>query len=613
MLLMKPAPASDATRIAPPTDEADAQAQARFEAIEPILTFDRVKYSALRLSDGRAVTTGDLMVEYIAATRTVAGKRVSKRTLWRWVSQFRAGSMPALTRKTRVDQGTSKFFTRYSAAAVLVAAEYHKPYSTCQRAYDALVRDRELLQIPEAELPSYTTVRNFLDSLPEPMKILGREGLRRYNERCAPHLQRRYTDIDVNELWVADHQIHDTEVRNDCMTGAAMDAPIRLQLTCIMCMRSRKIVGYCFTVNGDWRSIATALRRACEQYGPCKVFYADNGADFKKAAAGASRISRPSREEIQAAADELMRTGPLQQLGIAVQHCVPYSPQSKPIERLFGTVHGGLDAIMPGFLTGNAYNRPDQAILAGAEHRKLMKMNLGAASTLMPASYFIKLAETWIEKKYNAGHHHRGRGMNGHTPNEIFDEGYPLSNRRSADPDVLAMLLHERRTCLVRRTAVTIDGMRYMPLQSSPESWVAIHNANETQIAVAYDPLDPTTVIALDARGCRMATLVAERLVEHPGLEKGSRENAAQISDMMSTRRRLLSATAGTVKQIHRSVALAGHKTDLEHLAALAGLDVPVDELVSQRAVRAQTRASDTATAPPSSFDIAAEIIGDLA
>jgi hypothetical protein len=203
--------------------------------------------------------------------------------------------------------------------------------------------------------------------------------------------------------------------------------------------------------------------------------------------------------------------------------------------------------------------------------------------------------------------------MNGRTPNEVFEEGYPRDKRRTADPDVLAMLLHERRQCLVRRTAITIEGTRYMPEQSSSESWIAIHNANDTQITVAYDPLDPNVVVALDARGYRMATLVAERLMEQPGLEKGSRENSAQIAEMIGTRRRLLSATAGTVKQIHRAVALAGHKTDLEHLAALAGTEFPVDELVSQKSIRAQAKPSDAAMAPASAYDIAAEILGDLA
>jgi hypothetical protein len=576
-------------------DKGDAQARERFELIAPLVQWDRSKYQALRLRDGRAVTTADLMADYITQTRTIGDKPVSKRTLWRWVSQWRAGSLTGLARKTREDQGQSEFFTRYPAAAVLVAAEYHKPYATASRAYNALERDRELLQIPAEEMPSYTTVRKFLESLPAPMRILAREGQRQYSERCAPHLNRAYTDIPVNQTWVADHMIHDVEVRNDCMSGAPMDAPIRLQLTCLMDLRSRKIVGYCWTVNGDWRSIATALRRACEKYGPCQVFYCDNGRDFKKAAKGASRIKHPSREEIQTAAEALIQTGPLQQINMAVQFCIPFAPQGKPVERAFGTVHGGICSIMPHYTTGNAYTRPDQTILAGAEHRKLLKIGMGAASSLMPASMFIQLAETWIEQKYNAGHHHRGRGMDGRTPNQVFDAGYPAGQRRTADPDALAMLLHDRRTCLVRRTAITIDGKRFMPVQDSPESWIAIHNANETQIAVAYDPLDPNYAIALDARGRRMATLQAERFTAHPGLEGSTPENAALIGDMMQTRRRLLNATAGTVKRIHRTVAEAGHKSDLVHLAELAAeRNQPVDGLVSQRAVRPQDAAEET-------------------
>jgi hypothetical protein len=569
-------------------------ALARYEAIRPLVEFaegaGRAKFLALRLKNGRAVKRSDDLAEYLSQTVQVAGKHPSRATLWRWLAIYRANGLNGLARKSREDKGVSHFFTRYPAAAVLVASEYHKPYATIYRAFDALERDRELLQIPEAEMPSYSTVRNYLDSLPEAMKILAREGLAAYNTRFAPHLNRKFTDIPVNSIWVADHMIHDVEVRNDCFNAAPMDAPLRLQFTCLMDMRSRRIVGYCWTVNGDWRSIATALRRAVERFGPCETFYCDNGKDFKKAARGAEqtqRISRPTSTEIQTFSDELMR-GPVAQLGIRVQYCIPYAPQSKPIERAFGTVHGGLCAIMPHYTTGNAYLRPDQTIIAGAEHRKLMKHGLATESSLMPASFFIKLAETWIEQKYNAGHHHSGRGMDGRTPNEVFDSLYPVATRRSADPDVLAMLLHERRTAYVRRTAITIEGRRYMPVQSSSDSWAAIHNANETSITVAYDPLDPDHVIALDDQGRRMADLVAERLTEHPVDAEGHRTNDRQIGDMMRARALLRNATAGTVKQMHRSVALAGHKTELEHLAKLALADVSVDTLVSQKAVRTQ-------------------------
>jgi hypothetical protein len=597
------------------TPEQEKLALERYEAIRALDEFakgeGREKYFALRLKDGRSVKRLDDLAEYIGQTLKVAGKYPSRSTLFRWLASYRSAGLNGLGRKTRSDAGVCHFFSKYPAAAVLVASVFLNPSATAWRAFDALERDRELLRIPESEMPSYSTVRNYLDSLPEAMKILAREGLAAYNTRCAPHLNRKFTDIPVNDIWCADHMTHDWPVRNDCMTGAPKDASIRLQLTLIEDMRSRKFVGYCWTVNGDWRSIATALRLAVKRYGPCRVFYCDNGEDFKKAARGAERIGRPSPIEIQQFAEDLMR-GPIAQIGINIQYCRKYAPQSKPIERGNRIVHSAFDAISAHYLTGNAYNRPDQATIAQVEHKKLMKHGLGAASSLMPASFFIKLAETWIEQSYNAGHHHSGRGMDGRTPNEVFDAGYPLAESRTADPDVLAMLLHERRTSLVRRTAITIDGRRYMPVQSSPESWAAIHSANETSIVVAYDPLDPDYVIALDAHGRRMADLVVERLTEHPADGEVHAENDAAIHDSLQMRGRLLKATAGTVKQMHRSVALAGHKTELEHLAELALASVPVDELISQRAVRASDRPADSDIKETHSEDNAARYLARL-
>ncbi len=603
-----PAPDRPGQRISL-SPQAERQAAERLDAIQPLLHFDRAKYSALRLRDGQAVTTANLMASYIAETREVGRKKVSRTTLWAWVKAYRTGGLPALARKPRKDKGTSSFFTRYPAAAMLAMAERHKPHATFARAYDAIIRDQQLLQIPADELPSYETVRNFLESLPQPPAILARQGLRRYNETCAPHVARAYTDISANAFWVADHQIHDVELSNDCFPGLPLHAPVRLRFTCIMDMRSRKIVGYCWAIEGDWRSIVTALRRAAERYGPCQVFYCDNGADFKKVAKGAKR-TRPTAESIQQGADYIARCGAIQQLGSEVKFCLPYNAQAKPIERLFGTVHKRLDAIIHGYLTGNSYNRPDAAILLGAQHRKLVKAGRGGESALMPASFFIQCAETWIEEDYNRDHHHRGKGMGGRSPNEVFDEGYPLANRRQADPDVLAQLLYERRTAVVRRTAVTVDGRRYMPPPSSPESWAGLFNENRRTVVVVFDPLDPQRAVALDDSGRKLADLIAETLVENPLIS--TPESREPVRQMSQTKGRLLKASSIAIATMHEQVALAGHKSAIEHLAERVAAKTPVDDLISQRIVRQALRPNDHAHAPASAFDLAKDVLGEL-
>ena len=229
-----------------------------------------------------------------------------------------------------------------------------------------------------------------------------------------------------------------------------------------------------------------------------------------------------------------------------MQFCKPYSAQSKNIERGFGTMHSNFDAHLPHYTTGNAYTRPDQTILAGAEHRRLLKHGLGAASKLIPASQFIQLARTWVEQIYNAQHHHSGRGMDGRTPNQVFDELYPLAQRRTANPEILATLLYERRKALVRKTAVTIDGERYAPAVADHATYGRFYQLNDRSVTLAFDPLDPTEALAIDEQGNRYR-LERERLTEHPtgSLTETAPQTAAQIAATLQTRSRLLSATRG--------------------------------------------------------------------
>jgi hypothetical protein len=593
------------------------RAESRHAAILPLLEYElpgrRMVYSALRLQDDTAVTTKDLLARYLAETVKVEGKPVSPRTLWNWVKLWRQGGDAALGRKPRKDRGTSNFFTRYPAAARLVESEWLKPSASFTRAQNALYRDQALLRIPDAELPDLKTVTRYLKALPKPAALLARHGQKAWHDKCAPHVTRKYTDIPANGVWVSDHMIHDVEVRNDCFAGVAIDAPMRIRFTAIMDMRSRKFVGYCWAAEGDSRSIAAALRNAVARYGPPELFYCDNGKDFKKAAKGTQRL-RLTPEQKQEAYRFLEATGALQQLGIPVQFCRPYSAQSKNIERGFGTMHGDFDAMLPHYTTGNAYTRPDQTILAGAEHRRLLKFGLGAASKLVPASQFIRLAQTWVEQVYNAQHAHTGKGMDGRTPNAVFDELYPPAQRRTANPEILATLLYERRKALVRKTAVTIDGERYAPAVADHETYGRFYQLNDRSVTLAFDPLDPVEAVAIDDQGNRYR-LERERQTEHPAgsLTAQAPETAALIAATLQTRSRLLSATAGTVKRIHKSVAEAGHKTDLQHLAELAAQTNPVDEsLISQRLIRQNTRPSEDARAPKSSHDIAAEFLGEL-
>jgi putative transposase len=587
-------------RITLPPD-AERQANERLAIIQPLIDYAadpgaRSRFTQLRTGDGRAVTTADLLATYLAETHNV-----SRATLWNWKKSYATGGFNALARGIRSDKGQSRFFSRYPNAAQLVASIYLKPYQTVARAYDNLLRDHQLLGVPPCDLPSYETVRSFLEALPKPITVLARKGERAYTERMTPYLQRGYEDVPANHCWVADHCIHDVEVRNDCFEGVPENAPMRLRFSAFIDMRTRKFVGYCFAPEGNSRVITTALRRGIERYGPPELVYCDNGKDYKKVAKGARPVSQ---EWVEQEYTSLERTGVLQRLGIAVQFCMPYHPQSKLIERAFRTVHQKFDALFPHYTTGNAYLRPDQTTLAMMEHRKLLKMDRGHESPLVPASHFIRMATVWIEQDYNAGHSHSGRGMDGQTPDQVFDALYPVAQRRGADPAVLGQLLWETKKCLVTNTGITLNKRRYVP--ANPESSGVLHLANRTDVLVCYDPHDPDHAVIADLDGRPIAQVQADILLPH------SAEAGPAIAASMQERRRLRNATVSTVRQIHQNVAMMGHKSDLQILHERALLPAAVGDSIVHRMTAPRPAITPNAS-PRYSHDIAAEFLSEEA
>jgi hypothetical protein len=591
------------TRIALSAD-AEKQAAARLAIIQPLIDFcsdpgSRPRYTDLKLKDGRSVTTADLLAAYLAELHTDGGKKISRPTIWRWKKKFADGGMMALARGIRADKGSSRFFALYPAAAQLVASVYLKPYQTVSRAYDNLLRDHQLLDIPVSDLPSYETVRSYLEALPPSIAVLARKGERAYTERMSPYVQRGYEDVGANEIWVADHMIHDVEVRNDCFDGVPENAPMRLRFSGFIDMRTRKFVGYCWAPEGNSRVITTAVRRGIERYGLPVTVYCDNGNDYKKVAKGARAVTA---EWVEQEYQALSRTGVLQRLDIGVQYCMPYHPQSKLIERAFRTVHLKFDSLFPHYTTGNAYLRPDQTTVAMMQHRKLLKMDRGHESPLVPASHFIRMATVWLEEDYNASHCHSGKGMDDRTPDQVFNELYPVESRRPADPAVLAQLLWENQKRRVRECAITLNNRRYTA--ANPESSAALHLANETEVLICYDPHDMENAVIADLDGRPIAEVRAEILLSH------SADAQPAIAASMQERRRLRNATVATVRQIHQNVALMGHKSDLERLHERAMLPAAVGDSVVHRMKSEPTTA---APAPRYSHDIAAEFLSEEA
>jgi hypothetical protein len=166
-----------------PDPDDRAQAEARLEIIQKVFDYrnDPKRFGRLRLKDGAPVTSETRMIAYLAET---TDNGIS--TIYRWLRRYNEGGAPDLARRTRSDKHTSRFFTKYPKAAYLAAYLFLECKQSRRNAFEAILRDSELIGVPQEDLPSYSTVRAFLSSLPPSLTVYAREGREAYRQRMSP-------------------------------------------------------------------------------------------------------------------------------------------------------------------------------------------------------------------------------------------------------------------------------------------------------------------------------------------------------------------------------------------------------------------------------------------
>lgn len=113
-----------------------------------------------------------------------------------------------------------------------------------------------------ADIPSYTTFyRMVQNDIPEPIKVLGREGEKAFDDRCAPYIQRIYSEMASNEWWIADNHTFDVITQGD--NGQRH----RLYLTAFFDARSGIFTGCYVTLNPSSQATLIALRKGILKYG----------------------------------------------------------------------------------------------------------------------------------------------------------------------------------------------------------------------------------------------------------------------------------------------------------------------------------------------------------
>lgn len=284
---------------------------------------------------------------------------------------------------------------------------FNNPRATLQQCYE-MTCEKYREQIPH--MPSRETFRRKIEKLPQPVKILRNEGKKGFDDKCMPHMDIDYEALASNEQWVADHHVFDVLVESK--NGEIF----RPWLTAWLDRRSRYIVGYEINPcppNSD--IVLRSFAKACQQSGIPETVLLDNGKDFKA-------YDLFNNENGKSVAG---------QMGIKVTNAIVRNAKAKPIERYFKTLEEKFFAMMSCYIAGKPHLRPEKMSMT---NKKLKLKGL-----CMPYEEFLEKAQLIIQEMNNSPHH--GRGMNGHTPYEVYTENFSRPARMVKDEDVLNILL----------------------------------------------------------------------------------------------------------------------------------------------------------------------------
>lgn len=325
------------------------------------------------LATARAGTAEPATIRMLQLARDARGRSgdgfPSIRTLKRWLAAVDL-TPHQKTRDMRVPAWANAFLAIWQ--------QPQKP--TIDQAYREFCR-----AVPATARPSVHQVRRFVGKLGTVTREAGRMGPREL-KTIRPFFRREFTSLEPNEVWSADGHTFDAEVQHPFH-----GRPFRPEITSIVDIATRRIVGFSVALAESAFAVLDALRHAVENAGKPAIFYVDRGSGYDNALIKEEGIGLRST------------------LGFSVVHSLPYNSQARGvIERLHQTVWVAASRLLPSYI-GAAMDR--EAKLAQFKlTRKALKH--GGAMPLMPWDVFLTFCRERVAD-YNASAH---RSLKGTSP-----------------------------------------------------------------------------------------------------------------------------------------------------------------------------------------------------
>lgn len=538
----------------------DTQAASRFAAIEPLINFrnhsgKRGDRPTFKTRDGRNVSNLNELAEYVAAQQVPP---ISSRTLYRWLDRFDARGFAALADAPRKDRGVSRLFSEHANAAAFVQQKFLNEGLSARLAWESLCREWSNIE-RKGEAPSYSTVRDYIAALPKPLTTLAREGAEKYHAKCSPFIQR--SKQRVMDWWIADHRTHDVMVRNRLFAHLKDDQAYRVYLTLLVDWGSQKFIGWTFAPTPSSRTIYSALRMSLAEYGFPRNFYWDNGKDFQKVKARLEAIDLST-----STLATLKREG----VSYGITSALPFHPRSKPIESYFTRISRRFDPLWkPAYLGNKPGACPPECREAQKQHDEYLR-GKHSKSPLPTDAEFILGATKWIEE-YNARPMDR---FDGRSPNEVFDESFPITARNPVPRRALDFLLSSP----IERTVQQGGCVRIEKVWYEPSDFYlgAMSNLQGRKVLLIVDDYNLAEAVAVDAEtGEFIAEMAPKGFV---GQDPSNPITRDMIQAHMRNQRSMQRARADWLGMLAAIASASGWKTERQSLLERAGLKTGTDD-----------------------------------
>ena len=429
--------------------------------------------------------------------------------------------------------------------------EAQHPIAACLEYTEMWLRQEAPQYLP---LPSYASFyRRVQNEIPEPLEIMGRQGMKAFRDRCAPYIQRTYENMMSNEWWIADNHTFDV------MTADSDGKVHRLYLTAFFDARSGIFTGCYVTSAPSSQATLIALRKGILKYGIPENIYVDNGREFLTRDVGGL-----GHRQKKSTRDDFNPPPVFERLGIHMTNAIVRNAKAKIIERRFRDVKDRLSRLFPTYTGGNVLEKPERL-------KQILKSGDIPTDEAFTQAVEDILQHYMNEKSYSGAVAADG----GKTRAQVYREN--LTEKRIAvEADLNLMLMRSTRSQKVGRLGVhiTVAGEKIHYYNDD-----LIYNHFGESVYCRYDPenISEVRIYDLEDHFIMTAATSNEAVLEYGASKEAVAQALRKVKSLEKLTKAELKATA---------ITSLGKKTALELVLATAEENKLREEGYSPKVIR---------------------------